>query len=70
MKKSLSLVVAGVGSMVSASAFAAPVDLAPLTASVDFASVSTAVLAIGVAFMGVHIVMRGAKWIISMVKSG
>ena len=57
-------------SFLSFSAFALPVDLTPLTAAVDFSSVTTAVLAIAALLMAVYVAIKGVKIVINMVRGG
>lgn len=47
---------------------ATAVDLSPLTSNIDFGSVTTAVLAIGVSLMSVYVAIKGAKVLLTMVK--
>lgn len=44
------------------------IDLASLTANVNFSSVSTAVLAIAGTLAAVFVTMRGAKLVLSMIR--
>lgn len=44
------------------------VDFTQLTSNIDFSSVTTAVLAVGVVLMGVYVAIKGAKIVLSMVR--
>ena len=44
------------------------VDFTQLTSGIDFSSVTSAVLAVGVVLMGVYVAIKGAKIILSMVR--
>lgn len=50
--------------------YAAAPDLAPLTDEIDFSTVVAAVLAVGVALLGIYIAIKGAKTVISMIRGG
>lgn len=52
----------------SAFAAGATQDYSALTGSIDFSSVTTAVLAAGGLLMGVYVAIKGVKTIIHMVK--
>ena len=65
LKKSAVVIVA---SLISAVTFAAGPDLTPLTSTVDFGTVITAVLAIAGLLAGVYVAIRGAKVVISMIR--
>ncbi len=56
--------------LLPAFAFATPVDLSPLTAAVDFSSVTTAVLAIAALLMAVYVAIKGTKIVLHMVRGG
>lgn len=61
-----------VTTVASASAFAtgtAP-DLTSLTSSVDFSTVTAAVLGVGASLIVVHIAWKGAKMVIAAVRGG
>lgn len=45
-------------------------DLGPLTSAIDVSSVVTAVLAIGATMVTLYLAIKGAKVVLSMVKSG
>lgn len=45
-----------------------PVSLSTLSDAVDFTAVNTAVLAIAAAIISVLVVMRGIRWVFSMVR--
>lgn len=67
--------VAGLSSVVLFSAFpvvaradAAATDLSALTGTVNFATVSTAVVAIAGSLAAVYVTMRGAKLVLSMIR--
>jgi hypothetical protein len=49
-------------------AHADTVDFTQLTSGIDFSSVTSAVLAVGVVLMGVYVAIKGAKIILSMVR--
>lgn len=53
---------------VAGSAFAAGPDISSLTASVDFGTVTTGVLAVGALAVGLYLAIKGAKIVIRMVK--
>lgn len=57
----------GVGAA-SAQETTAPVSLSTLSDAVDFSAVNTAVLAIAAAIISVLVVMRGIRWVFSMVR--
>lgn len=44
------------------------VDFTQLTSGIDFSSVTSAVMAVGVVLMGVYVAIKGAKIILSMVR--
>jgi len=54
--------------LVPLSAHAAAIDFSGLTGSIDFASVSTAVLAIAAALAVAYISIRGARMVLSMIR--
>lgn len=70
MKKIALMAAASVLAVNSASAqeATAPVDLSSLSDAVDFSAVNTAVLAIAAAIISVLVVMRGIRWVFSMVR--
>ena len=43
-------------------------DFSQLTSGVDFSSVITAVMAVGVVLMGVYVAIKGARIVLSMVR--
>lgn len=49
-------------------AHADTVDFSQLTSGIDFSSVTSAVMAVGVVLMGVYVAIKGAKIILSMVR--
>jgi hypothetical protein len=49
-------------------ASAAPLDLSTLTASVDFSSVITAILAVAAIMVGVYVAWKAAKMVVSAVR--
>lgn len=53
----------------AAKAAAAGPDLTPLTSNIDFGTVITAVLAIAGLLSAVYLAIKGAKIVLSMVKS-
>jgi hypothetical protein len=64
-----------IGSVVTATALVVPFsahaeapDFSQLTSGIDFSSVTTAVMAVGVVLMGVYVAIRGAKIVLSMVR--
>lgn len=70
--KAVAAVSAAVGTMaVSASAFAAGTgpDFTTLSGSVDFSTAVTAVMAVAAAVVTVLIAVRGAKFVLAMVRS-
>lgn len=48
--------------------YADTVDFSQLTSGIDFSSVTSAVMAVGVVLMGVYVAIKGAKIILSMVR--
>lgn len=67
--KHLKKLCAGIaGTMGAGSAFATAPDYSSLTAAVDWSSVSTSLLAVGVAIIGVMVVFKGIKLITRAVK--
>jgi hypothetical protein len=54
--------------VLSGSASAAPLDLSTLTASVDFSSVITAILAVAAIMVGVYVAWKAAKMVVSAVR--
>ncbi|MDR1350617.1 MAG: hypothetical protein LBJ59_07580 [Zoogloeaceae bacterium] len=64
-------VVAGLGAAIaSVSAFAAGPDMSTLTDSIDFGTVTTAILGAAGALIVVYIAWKGAKIVLSAVKGG
>jgi hypothetical protein len=61
-------VVTSTALVVPLSAHAEAPDFSQLTSGVDFSSVTTAVMAVGVVLMGVYVAIRGAKIVLSMVR--
>lgn len=55
-------------SLLPAVAFAVGPDLTPLTSTVDFGTVITALLAIAGLLAGVYVAIRGAKVVLSMIR--
>ena len=53
----------------SGSAFAAGPDLSSLTAAVDYSTVGPAILVVGAAAAAVYIVWKGAKMVVSAIKT-
>ncbi|GGX52149.1 hypothetical protein [Undibacterium squillarum] len=70
MNKNIQRGLALVGAfVVSGAAMAADgPDLSPLTSSVNFSSVITAVLAISASLMTLYLAIKGARTVISMVR--
>lgn len=65
----LRLIMAGVvASAMASSAFAVGPDFSSLTASVNFDSTTTSVLAVGAALAGLFIVLRGVKIILPLIR--
>lgn len=59
----------GAGLLVAGSAFAVPpTTIAELTASISFADVSLAILAVAAGLVAVYVVWKGAKMVISAVR--
>lgn len=50
-------------------ALAAPPVLTTLTEAVDFSTVTAAILGVGAAAVGMYLAWRGAKFVLSAVKS-
>ena len=69
-KKNAFRVASGLIAMVGASsAFAAAIDLAPLTSAVDFTSVGTAVIAIAGLLAAVYVAVQGSKIALRMIRA-
>ena len=66
LTKRLATGLAGVAS--AGIALAVPTDFTPLTASIDLSTVATAILAIGVALVGLYVTIKGAKIVLQMVR--
>ena len=69
-KQALSAIVAaaGVGTAISASAAGTGPDFSSLTTGIDFSSVITGIISVASTVITVYIAMRGAKWVIGMVR--
>ena len=72
-KKLLSIVVGAIAAVSASSAMAAEgtneIDLTPLTSSISFANVSTAILGIAVTVAGLYALYAGVKHVLRMVRS-
>lgn len=75
MKKRILSYANRIGYVVAATALAVPFsahaeapDFSQLTGGVDFSSVTTAVMAVGVVLMGVYVAIKGAKIVLGMVR--
>jgi hypothetical protein len=64
----ISSLVAATALVVPFSAHAEAPDFSQLTSGVDFSSVTTAVMAVGVVLMGVYVAIKGAKIVLGMVR--
>lgn len=62
--------VAAVSLVGAGSAMAAPVDLTPLTAAVDFSTATAAILTVAGALIVVYIAIKATKFVINMVRGG
>lgn len=69
IKKSAVAGVAVVASAVSTSGFCA-MDYSTITGAVDFADVMTGIGALAVVIMGIHVAIKGAGILITMLKRG
>jgi len=68
MKKKLFRLAAMSTGVFAGVANAVPTDFTPLTSSIDFSTVATAILAIGVALVALYVTIKGAKIVIAMVR--
>ena len=70
MKKFFSLLLMASLSLFGISAFALPVDLTSLTASVDFSTTTAAILLVFAALAGVYIAWKAGKMVLTALKGG
>jgi len=69
MKRFILLVVSSLIGFVAAPAMAAAPDFTTLTAGVDYSTVGPALLAVAVLISGVYVIWKGAKMILSAIKT-
>lgn len=67
MFKKISAVLVMLAAMVS-NAFALPPDFSTITGAVDFSTVTTGVMAVAVAIVGVYLAARGARMLLAFVR--
>lgn len=70
MKFAQKLGFAVAASVASVAAFAAPVDLSSLTDTVDFSSVTVALLAIAGALATIYVAIKGISFVLGALKRG
>ncbi|MGC4062236.1 MAG: hypothetical protein QM749_15875 [Aquabacterium sp.] len=68
--KKLVFVAAAVAAPVASFAATTAPDFSQLTSGIDFSTVITALFAAATALVGVYLAVRGAKIVMSMIKSG
>ena len=70
MKKFISMLLMFMLSLFGISAFALPVDLTSLTASVDFSTATAAILLVFAALAGVYIAFKAGGMVLNALKRG
>lgn len=69
MFKKVSSLVPAIFATIAVPAFADAPDLSSLTGAVDFSTVIAAILGVAAVAVGVHLAWRGAKFVLSAVRS-